>query len=155
MSFDGRTLHCSTRHFSSVLEFAPSGCVECGSRGQARARFLNDKSRQDARTPPLPFLTQVVGSLLRVCGRQTGTTPQNHHLYPFSMYATTHADHKRAHKSWRSDAPIILPGLVGPGRNPQYTRAWLAREAVGCSQNNHHKAPPRQPMSQTTLLTRR
>ena len=28
------------------------------------------------------------------------------------------------------------------GRNPQYTRSWLAREAVACSQNNHHKAQP-------------
>ena len=42
---------------------------------------------------------------------------------------------------------------VGPGQNPQFTRASLAREAVGCSQNNHHNTPPRRPMSPTTLET--
>ena len=34
---------------------------------------------------------------------------------------------------------------MDPGRYPQYTRAWLAREAVGCSQTTHH--------STTTTMT--
>ena len=49
-------------------------------------------------------------------------------------YTTTgnnlHNHANNARTSWRSDVPIILPGWgvtrVGPGLNPQYTRAWYA-----------------------------
>ena len=30
---------------------------------------------------------------------------------------------------------------MGPDQYPQYTRAWLAREAVGSSQKKHHSTP--------------
>ena len=44
---------------------------------------------------------------------------------------------------------------VGPGQNPQYTRAPFGEEAVGCSQTTHHCTPPPHRMSPTTLYLRR
>ena len=88
------------------------------------------------------------------------TTPQNQPPYPFLHVR----DNKRRPQACIHELALLtfpsscLDGgvtRVGPGRNPQYNRAWLAREVVGCSQNNHHKAQPQQPMSPTTFLTRR
>ena len=53
-----------------------------------------------------------------------------------------HRTSKHASKSWRSDgSPSCLGGVitrVGPGQNPQYTRALFGGEAVGCSPTSKH-----------------
>ena len=79
------------------------------------------------------------------------TSPQNHHgiLCPRTrQHAQTASVHTRAGAlTFPSSCLEGSVTRVGPGRNPQYTRAWLA--------NNQHRAQPRHPMSPTTLLTRR
>ena len=87
------------------------------------------------------------------CGRQTA---RHHKITRTRQHTQTASVHTRA-GALTFPSSCLDGGVtrVGPGRNPQNTRAWLAREAVGCSQKNHHRAQPRQPMSPTTLLTRR
>ena len=53
-----------------------------------------------------------------------------------------HRTSKHASKSWRSDGLPSFPGWVitrvGPGQNPQHTRAHFGGEAVGCAPTPRH-----------------
>ena len=40
---------------------------------------------------------------------------------------------------------------MGPSQYPQYTRAWLAKKAVGSSQTKHHSTPPAHPTRDESL----
>ena len=91
------------------------------------------------------------------CGSQTAlhhknTTNQRDHVHNTTQTATTHA---RA-GALMFPSSCLDGGItrVGPGQHPQYTRASLAREAVGGSQHDHHRAPQVQQPTSPTLCTR-
>ena len=83
------------------------------------------------------------------CGSQT----ELHHKPPATQATTYAVQHATASTHARAGAPLYGGTTrVGLHRYPQYTRAWFAREALGCSQTTHHSTTTtRQPPSPTVF----
>ena len=87
------------------------------------------------------------------------TTPQSNHqqlnprAQPNTQATSTHT--RAGALTFPSSCLDGSVTRVGPGQNPQYTRAPFGEEAVGCSQTTHHSTPPPQDNEPTTLYMRR
>ena len=88
----------------------------------------------------------------------SSTTPQSDHQQSCPR-AQSHTQSTTTHE--RTGALVFSSSClnetitrVGPGQNPQCTRTWSAREAVGTSQSKSHRAPQAQPTSPRQRPTR-